>query len=101
MIVSTYHGCDKVGRCAGMTYACAIAAASKQRVETMDSSAIKSAKRVLEVFEFFAQRRGSATIGEISKALGYPQSSTSVLMKCLHELRYMQRPKRRPNASSH
>jgi DNA-binding IclR family transcriptional regulator len=90
MIVSTYHGCDKVGRCAGMTYARAIAAASKQRVETMDSSAIKSAKRVLEVFEFFAQRRGSATIGEISKALGYPQSSTSVLMKCLHELRYMQ-----------
>ena len=77
-------------RCAGMTYAYAIAAASKQRVETMDSSAIKSAKRVLEVFEFFAQRRGSATIGEISKALGYPQSSTSVLMKCLHELRYMQ-----------
>ncbi len=55
----------------------------------MDSTAIKSARRVLEVFEFFAQRRGSATIGEIAKALGYPQSSTSVLMKCLHELRYM------------
>jgi DNA-binding IclR family transcriptional regulator len=56
-----------------------------------ESSAIKSAKRVIEVFEFFAQRRGPATIGEIAKALGYPQSSTSVLLKCLHDLKYMQR----------
>jgi DNA-binding IclR family transcriptional regulator len=55
-----------------------------------DLSAIKSAKRVLEIFEFFAQRRKPAGIGEIAAALGYPQSSTSVLMRCLHELRYMQ-----------
>lgn len=54
-----------------------------------DTAAIKSARRVLEVFEFFAQRRGPASVGEISKALNYPQSSTSVLMRCLHELRYM------------
>jgi DNA-binding IclR family transcriptional regulator len=53
-------------------------------------SAIKSAKRVLEIFEFFAQRRRPASIGEIAAALGYPQSSTSVMMRCLHELRYMQ-----------
>jgi DNA-binding IclR family transcriptional regulator len=53
-------------------------------------SAIKSAKRVLEIFEFFAQRRKPAGIGEIATALGYPQSSTSVMMRCLHELRYMQ-----------
>jgi DNA-binding IclR family transcriptional regulator len=55
-----------------------------------DLSAIKSAKRVLEIFEFFAQRRKPAGIGEIASALGYPQSSTSVMMRCLHELRYMQ-----------
>jgi DNA-binding IclR family transcriptional regulator len=55
-----------------------------------DLSAVKSAKRVLEIFEFFAQRRKPAGIGEIAAALGYPQSSTSVLMRCLHELRYMQ-----------
>jgi len=53
-------------------------------------SAIKSAKRVLEIFEFFAQRRRPASIGEIAAALGYPQSSTSVMMRCLQELRYMQ-----------
>ncbi len=56
----------------------------------IDLSAIKSAKRVLEIFEFFAQRRKPAGIGEIAAALGYPQSSTSVMMRCLHELRYMQ-----------
>ncbi len=55
-----------------------------------DRSAIKSAKRVLEIFEFFAQRRKPASIGDIAAALGYPQSSTSVMMRCLHELRYMQ-----------
>jgi DNA-binding IclR family transcriptional regulator len=55
-----------------------------------ETAAIKSARRVLEVFEFFAQRREPASVGEISQALGYPQSSTSVLLRCLHELRYMQ-----------
>jgi DNA-binding IclR family transcriptional regulator len=61
----------------------------------MDLGAIKSARRVLEIFEFFAQRREPAGVGEIARALGYPQSSTSVLMRCLHELKYMQHdPKR-------
>jgi IclR family acetate operon transcriptional repressor len=56
-----------------------------------DSAAIKSARRVLEVFEFFAERQRPATVGEISKALGYPQSSTSVLLKCMSDLKYIQR----------
>ena len=55
-----------------------------------DPAAVKSAKRVLEVFEYFALRRAPASVGEIAKALGYPQSSTSVLMKLLHDLKYMQ-----------
>jgi DNA-binding IclR family transcriptional regulator len=53
-------------------------------------AAVKSAKRMLEVIEFFAKRRAPASVGEIAKALGYPQSSTSVLMKFLHNLKYMQ-----------
>jgi DNA-binding IclR family transcriptional regulator len=59
-------------------------------IAACDPSAIKSAKRVLEIFEFFAQRRQPAGIGEIAAALGYPQSSTSVMMRCLHQLKYMQ-----------
>jgi DNA-binding IclR family transcriptional regulator len=56
----------------------------------MTDSAIKSAKRILEIFEYFAQRRQPAGVGEIAAALGYPQSSTSMLMRSLHTLKYMQ-----------
>ena len=44
---------------------------------------VKSAKRVTEVFEFFAERRASASARDIHVALGYPQSSTSVLLHSL------------------
>jgi len=64
---------------------------AKTKSSVREGHSIKSAKRVIEVFEFFAQRRSPATIGEIAKALDFPQSSTSVLMKCLHDLKYMQR----------
>ena len=46
---------------------------------------VKSAQRVLELLEFFAEWRRPASVGEISESLGYPQSSTSVLMKSLSE----------------
>ncbi len=51
----------------------------------MLTSYVKSAQRVLEVLEFFAEWRRPATVKEISQTLGYPQSSTSVLMKSLTE----------------
>lgn len=51
---------------------------------------LKSARRVFEVFEFFAERRGSATVADVVQALGYPQSSTSVLLKALAKLRYLE-----------
>lgn len=51
-------------------------------------TAVKSAQRVLEVLEYFAEIRRPASIKEISQSLGYPQSSTSVLMKCLVEAGY-------------
>ncbi len=49
---------------------------------------VKSAQRVLELIEFFAEWRRPASINEICQSLGYPQSSTSVLMKSLKESGY-------------
>lgn len=51
----------------------------------MNSQPVKSAHRVLELLEFFAEWRRPATIKDISQSLGYPQSSTSVLMRSLKE----------------
>ena len=52
-------------------------------------SVVKSAGRVLEVLEYFAERRAPATVSDICTALGYPQSSTSVLLKSLLTLGYL------------
>jgi DNA-binding IclR family transcriptional regulator len=54
-----------------------------------DNEGVKSAKRVLEVFEFFLQRQRSATVNDIVQALGYPQSSTSSLLKSLAKMHYL------------
>ena len=50
---------------------------------------VKSAQRVLEVIEFFTEDRPAASVTEISRALAYPQSSTSVLLRCLWQLGYL------------
>jgi DNA-binding IclR family transcriptional regulator len=50
---------------------------------------IKSAGRVLAVLEFFDDIRQQARVGDVSQALSLPQSSTSVLLKCLTELGYL------------
>ena len=50
---------------------------------------VKSAQRVLEVIEFFTEDRPSASVTEISRVLAYPQSSTSVLLRCLRQLGYL------------
>lgn len=52
---------------------------------------VKSAARVLAVFEYFDSVRCEATIMNIARALGYPQSSTSVLMRSLMDLGYLER----------
>ena len=46
---------------------------------------VKSAQRVLDLLEFFSEERRPASVGVIAQALGWPQSSTSVLLKCLAE----------------
>lgn len=51
--------------------------------------AIKSAKRVLEVLELFAERQEALGVGDVVAALGYPQSSTSTLLRSLVQLHYL------------
>jgi DNA-binding IclR family transcriptional regulator len=53
------------------------------------SGPVKSAARVLEIFEFFDEVRRPATIHEVSAALGYPNSSTAALLKSLVTLGYL------------
>lgn len=50
---------------------------------------VKSARRALEVLEYFAERQRPATVEEIRQALGYPQSSTSVLLHSLMTMGYL------------
>lgn len=49
---------------------------------------VKSAQRVLELLEFFAEERRPTAVGVIARALDWPQSSTSVLLKGLAETGY-------------
>jgi IclR family acetate operon transcriptional repressor len=51
---------------------------------------VKSAARVIEVFEYFDRIRRAASVTEVARALGYPQSSTSVLMRSLVDLGYLE-----------
>lgn len=53
------------------------------------SRMIKSAHRVLEMLEYFDQDRRHATVMDMSRALSYPQSSTSELLRCLAKLGYL------------
>lgn len=49
----------------------------------MSDSAIKSARRVFEVFEYFDRERRPLSLREIAGHLGYPPSSGSVLLKSI------------------
>ncbi len=55
----------------------------------MAVSPIKSAVRVLEVLELFRQRQAPCGLKDICDALGYPQSSGTVLLKNLTQLGYL------------
>lgn len=58
------------------------------------SPPVKSAQRVLELLEFFADERRPASVGVIAQSLGWPQSSTSVLLKGLAETGYFDHDRR-------
>lgn len=52
-------------------------------------SLVKSATRVLQIFDFFDEVRREAKVHEIAERLNFPQSSTSVLLKSLVELGFL------------
>jgi len=54
------------------------------------SHSIKSAERVLKLFEYFAADQQPANIKQLSEALSMPQSSTSMLVKNLVALGYLE-----------
>jgi DNA-binding IclR family transcriptional regulator len=51
---------------------------------------VKSAQRTLEVLERFAGTHRAATVAEVARDLGYPQSSTSILLADLARLGYLE-----------
>ncbi len=53
-----------------------------------DTKMIKSAHRVLELLEFLGKNQ-TATVMDVARALDYPQSSTSELLRCLVHLGYL------------
>jgi DNA-binding IclR family transcriptional regulator len=57
----------------------------------LDTKKIKSAQRALEVLEYFQSGRSEATVMDIARSMGYPQSSTSELLSCLVALGYLTR----------
>lgn len=50
---------------------------------------IKSAARVLELFEYFAECRRPLSVTDVVRGLDYPQSSASALLKSLTRLGYL------------
>lgn len=58
---------------------------------SLDPKKIKSAQRALEVLEYFHGGRSEATVMDIARSMGYPQSSTSELLSCLVALGYLTR----------
>lgn len=54
----------------------------------MRSGGVKSAERAMALLEFFAEWRRPASVKEVSQSLGWPQSSTSMLLASLAEAGY-------------
>ena len=56
----------------------------------MSLKIVKSARRVLDLLEYFATIRRPASVSEVEHALDIPQSSASVLMRSLVALGYLE-----------
>jgi len=54
-----------------------------------DGRAVKSAARVLQILEYFDDVKRPSTVMEVAETLGYPQSSTSALLRSLVALGYL------------
>lgn len=55
----------------------------------LEQKTVKSAGRVLEILEYFDDVQQPATVMEVADTLGYPQSSTSALLRSLVALGYL------------
>lgn len=67
-------------------------APSRERISArapVENKTVKSAGRVLEILEYFDDLQRQSTVMEIADALGYPQSSTSALLRSLVSLGYL------------
>lgn len=56
----------------------------------LQGSVIKSTRRTIEVFEFFAEFQRPANVAAVARALNYPASSTSALLKSLTRMGYLE-----------
>lgn len=61
----------------------------RPRKPRADQGSVKSAVRVLELLEFFDRIERAAPISEIARELGWPQSSTSMLVGSLIDRGYL------------
>jgi IclR family acetate operon transcriptional repressor len=57
--------------------------------KTASGGGVKSAERALAILEYFRKQKRAATVGDIASALGLPQSSTTMLLKSLLNLGYL------------
>jgi DNA-binding IclR family transcriptional regulator len=53
------------------------------------ADSVKSAVRVIEIIHFFEEERQPSTLKRLCEALGYPQSSTTALLKTLTAMGYL------------
>lgn len=60
-----------------------------QRADAPSAKVVKSAVRVLEILEFFDEVRAPANVVAVASALGYPQSSTSALLRSMVATGYL------------
>jgi DNA-binding IclR family transcriptional regulator len=56
----------------------------------MSDRSIKSAERTLRLFELFSNRQGRLTVSDVSRGVGIPQSSASVLLANLAAMGYLE-----------
>lgn len=61
---------------------------NKLRLNNLDST-IKSSYRTLAIFEFFAEHKKPATVGQICRSLDIPQSSASNILRSLQAISYL------------
>lgn len=65
-------------------------ASASPRAGGTEGAVVKSAGRALQILEYFDSVQREACVSEISRALQCPQSSTSVLLRSLVHLGYLQ-----------